>query len=167
MFLSKSTIKLIKPQSFYETRNATLVTIHVFINKCCNVYVCYIPRNIYSFLAVYEFILLYVRCDEHMIYIFGIHKYKKYNFVHHSDSYIYKEVKYMSGQKKRTKFGQWLDKNKIEQKEFQQIAKIGRTTCYHLCNNEEHIPSVPVLRAVIKAIKKIDPRAKYTDFFDI
>ncbi|MCQ6288125.1 MULTISPECIES: transcriptional regulator [Bacillus cereus group] len=73
----------------------------------------------------------------------------------------------MTRQRKRTKFGQWLDKNKIEQKEFQKIAKIGRTTCHHLCNDKEHIPSVPVLRAVIKAIKKIDPRAKYTDFFDI
>lgn len=49
----KSTINLIKLQSFHETSYATLVTIHGFINKCCNVYVCYIPRNIYSFFVVY------------------------------------------------------------------------------------------------------------------
>ncbi len=48
VFLLKSTINLIKPQSFQETRYATLVTIRVFINKCCNVYVFYIPQKNYK-----------------------------------------------------------------------------------------------------------------------
>lgn len=51
MFLPKSTINLIKPQSFQETRYATLVTIHVFINKCCNVYVFHIPQKKYRLFA--------------------------------------------------------------------------------------------------------------------
>lgn len=72
VFLLKSTINLIKPQSFQETRYATLVTIRVFINKCCNVYVCYIPRNIYSFFAFYEFTLLYVPLSKHMIHIWNL-----------------------------------------------------------------------------------------------
>ncbi|MEB9685136.1 helix-turn-helix domain-containing protein [Bacillus anthracis] len=70
-------------------------------------------------------------------------------------------------QRKRTKLGRWLDKKGIEQKELQKAAQIGRTTCYRLCNDTQHIPSVPVIRAVVNAIKKIDPSAKSSDFFDV
>ncbi|HDR5353535.1 TPA: helix-turn-helix domain-containing protein [Bacillus thuringiensis] len=69
--------------------------------------------------------------------------------------------------RRRTKLGRWLDRKGIEQKELQKSAKIGRTTCYRLCNDTKHTPSVPVIRAVLTAIKKIDPHAKSSDFFDV
>lgn len=67
MFLSKSTIKLIKPQSFYETRDATLVTIHELINKCCNVYVFHIPQKKYKLFIFIDMVFIRI-CNKLLIY---------------------------------------------------------------------------------------------------
>ncbi|PGZ44797.1 transcriptional regulator [Bacillus anthracis] len=70
-------------------------------------------------------------------------------------------------QRKKTKLGQWLINKGIEQVDLQKTAGISRTTCYRLCNNPEHTPSLHVIRAVIIAIQTVDPYVKSSDFFDI
>jgi hypothetical protein len=59
-------MNLIKLQSFHETGYATLVTIHVFINKCCNVYVFYIPQKKYKKIICFIFFTIYVLISKHI-----------------------------------------------------------------------------------------------------
>ncbi|MGH1287843.1 helix-turn-helix domain-containing protein [Bacillus toyonensis] len=70
-------------------------------------------------------------------------------------------------QQKKTKLGQWLAYKGINQTALQNASGISRTTCYRLCNDSEHTPSLPVIRAVIKAIQSVDPQVKSSDFFEI
>lgn len=74
----------------------------------------------------------------------------------------------MKGKRKnRTRLGKWLDRNGIEQQELEEAANISRNTISRLCNNSQHTPSFKVVQKIMKAIKRVDSKAKITDFWDI
>lgn len=74
----------------------------------------------------------------------------------------------MQGKRKhRTKLGKWLDGHGIEQQELEVAAKVSRSTVTRLCNNKNHIPSFSVVQKIMRAIKRVDSRAKISDFWDI
>jgi transcriptional regulator with XRE-family HTH domain len=69
--------------------------------------------------------------------------------------------------KRRSKLGKWLDKRNYEQEDLVKEAKVSRNTVSKACNDPDYIPSPIVMKKLLKAIRKIDPKAKSTDFWDI
>lgn len=56
--------------------------------------------------------------------------------------------------KSRTPFGQWLDKNKILQREVQDETKLSQPIVTQLCNNPEYRPSSNTKMKVLHFIRK-------------
>lgn len=69
--------------------------------------------------------------------------------------------------KSRSKFGQWLDRQGVEQEEFSKKSKVSRNTVSKLCNDKEYIPSPKVMKKIMTSVRKIDSSKKMEDFFDI
>ncbi|MGV7002527.1 helix-turn-helix domain-containing protein [Priestia megaterium] len=68
---------------------------------------------------------------------------------------------------KRSKFGRWLDKIGIQQKDFADKSKVSRATISKLCNDSYYSPGASVLKKVMKTIRTIDGSKRPDDFFDI
>jgi hypothetical protein len=69
--------------------------------------------------------------------------------------------------KPRSKFGRWLDTQGIEQMEFSKKAKVSRNTVSTLCNDKSYIPSPKIMKRVLDTARKLDPKAKMNDFWDM
>lgn len=71
------------------------------------------------------------------------------------------------GGKKRTKLGDFLDRNGFNQHDLEKTAKLSRPTVSKACNDKEYIPSPNVMKKILKAIRHIKPNAKADDFWDM
>lgn len=71
------------------------------------------------------------------------------------------------GGKQRTKLGRFLDSNGYNQNDLEKIAKLSRPTVSKACNDKEYIPSPTVMKKILQTIRKINPHAKSTDFWDM
>jgi predicted transcriptional regulator len=70
--------------------------------------------------------------------------------------------------KKRSKLGKWLDRNGLTQSWLAKDSKVNRNTVNALCDGENYQePQQRTLDKIMKAIKKVDPGAKPSDFFDV
>ena len=72
-----------------------------------------------------------------------------------------------SGGKKRSKLGKFLDRQGYSQTELGEVAKLNKNTVSKICNDPTYTPSVVTIKKVMKALKKLDPKLKSEDFFDI
>nr|WP_277818724.1 helix-turn-helix transcriptional regulator [Bacillus sp. TL12] len=77
------------------------------------------------------------------------------------------EVFWKFGGKQRTRLGKFLDSNGYNQNDLEKIAKLSRPTVSKACNDKEYIPSPTVMKKILQAIRKINPNAKSTDFWDM
>jgi len=68
--------------------------------------------------------------------------------------------------KTRSSLGKWLDKRGISQEWLVENAKVSRNTISSICSGRR-TPTTPTLSKLMKAIRKVDPKAKVEDFFDI
>ena len=68
---------------------------------------------------------------------------------------------------KRSKFGKWLDRNGVNQKDFAKDSNVSRATISKLCNDKNYVPSANVLKKVMKLSRTIDKSKKTDDFFNI
>jgi predicted transcriptional regulator len=76
-------------------------------------------------------------------------------------------VKVMMGLgKKRSKVGKWLDQRGITQEWLMKQAKLGRSTVSDLCSGKR-TPTLPTIKKIMTALKKVDPNVKAEDFFDL
>jgi hypothetical protein len=67
--------------------------------------------------------------------------------------------------KKRSKFGEFLDKNKIEQERVREESKLGRDTVSRICNTEDY-PSGRTMKALLDAVRKLTGKdVKQDDFW--
>lgn len=69
--------------------------------------------------------------------------------------------------KKRSKFGKWLDRQRMTQEELREAAKIGRNTASRVCSDPEYTPSASTIKKLMKVVRRVDPSAKVDDFFDM
>ncbi|MBU8905588.1 transcriptional regulator [Desertibacillus haloalkaliphilus] len=68
--------------------------------------------------------------------------------------------------KKRTKFGEWLDKNDIQQIDIQKEAKVGHGTMSRMCNEKEYKPKFSTFEKVRRSLKsKWGKKVEYDDFW--
>ncbi|MFP3887783.1 helix-turn-helix transcriptional regulator [Priestia filamentosa] len=70
----------------------------------------------------------------------------------------------MSG-RKRGKLGIWLDKKGIKQEWLAKETNLSRNTISDVCTGKRN-PSTSTLKKLMKALKKLDKKAKVDDFFD-
>ncbi|MCM3570641.1 helix-turn-helix transcriptional regulator [Neobacillus mesonae] len=69
--------------------------------------------------------------------------------------------------KRRSKLGKWMDHNGLEQKDLAKNANISKNTVTKACSDSDYIPRQDVIKKILKAIRKIDPNAKMSDFWDL
>jgi predicted transcriptional regulator len=69
--------------------------------------------------------------------------------------------------KKRSKLGKWLDKRSLEQKDLEKVSKVSHKTISKACNDTEYVPSQSVMKKILNAVRKHDPNAKMSDFWDM
>lgn len=69
--------------------------------------------------------------------------------------------------KKRSQLGKWVDSMGFNQEDLVKAAKVSRNTVSKVCSDPEYIPSPTVMKKILKAIRKIDPRVKANDFWDM
>jgi transcriptional regulator with XRE-family HTH domain len=69
--------------------------------------------------------------------------------------------------KPRSKLGKWLDKHGLEQKELTKVSKVNKNTVSKACNEKDYIPSQKTIQKLLKAIRKVDPNVKMSDFWDM
>ncbi|MCM3663433.1 helix-turn-helix transcriptional regulator [Mesobacillus subterraneus] len=69
--------------------------------------------------------------------------------------------------KPRSKLGKWLDTKGLNQQDLGREAKISKNTLTKVCNNPEYIPRQDIMKKILGAIRKVDPEAKMSDFWDM
>jgi ribosome-binding protein aMBF1 (putative translation factor) len=69
--------------------------------------------------------------------------------------------------KQRSKLGKWLDREGLEQQDLANEAKVSKNTVTKACNEADYVPRQDVIKKLLKAIRKIDPGAKMSDFWDM
>lgn len=69
--------------------------------------------------------------------------------------------------KKRSKLGKWLDKRGIPQKELEKATKLNKNTISRACNDIDYIPSERVIKKILEAIRRVDPKEKMSNFWDM
>ncbi|MEH6957210.1 helix-turn-helix domain-containing protein [Neobacillus drentensis] len=58
--------------------------------------------------------------------------------------------------KKRTKFGRYLDKEEITQIEIEELSGLSRRTISRLCNDEEYRPKFETVTKIKKALRDLN-----------
>jgi predicted transcriptional regulator len=69
--------------------------------------------------------------------------------------------------KPRSKFGKWMDRNGIEQKEVADRAKVSEMTLTRLCNDSEHNPRISTWVKIQRALKSMGYEVDRDKFFDL
>jgi predicted transcriptional regulator len=69
--------------------------------------------------------------------------------------------------KKRSKLGKWLDSEGLEQQDLANEAKVSKNTLTKACTEVDYVPRQDVMKKLLKAIRKINPDAKMSDFWDM
>lgn len=69
--------------------------------------------------------------------------------------------------KPRTKFGKWVDKKGLLQKEIAKEAKLSDTTLSSMCSDPEYAPKYETWHKVKKALEKFGHNVDRHDFFDM
>lgn len=69
--------------------------------------------------------------------------------------------------KKRSKLGRWLDSRGLTQTDLECTTKLSKNTISKACNDSNYIPSERVIKKILKAIRKIDSKAKMSNFWDM
>lgn len=70
--------------------------------------------------------------------------------------------------KKRSKFGRFLDKNKISQQDVVEKSGVSRGTISRVAQDDIFEPKIKNARKIIKALREIsDKDVNYDDFWDM
>jgi predicted XRE-type DNA-binding protein len=67
-----------------------------------------------------------------------------------------KEMRNMFGVgKSRTKFGKWLDREGLTQREIENESGLGRATISKLCNDKHYRPKIETISKVKRAVRNL------------
>jgi predicted transcriptional regulator len=69
--------------------------------------------------------------------------------------------------KKRSKLGKFIDKHSITTVEFSKETGVNRKTLGKACNEEDFILSPQVMKKILKSVRRIEDKAKMSDFWDV
>ncbi|MDR7001538.1 transcriptional regulator with XRE-family HTH domain [Neobacillus niacini] len=68
--------------------------------------------------------------------------------------------------KPRSKFGKWMDRKGIEQKDVAEKAKVSEMTLTRLCNDKNHRPRISTWMKIERALKSMGYDVD-RDYFDL
>lgn len=68
--------------------------------------------------------------------------------------------------KPRSKFGKWVDKNGIMQREIAKKAKISEMSLTRMCNDKHYVPKISTWVKVQRALKSMGYDVDREDYFD-
>lgn len=68
--------------------------------------------------------------------------------------------------KKRSKFGEYIDKKKIKQKDIEEATGLHRNEIAWLCNEEKRSPYVETRQRIVSALRKLGHDVRADDFWD-
>jgi predicted transcriptional regulator len=69
--------------------------------------------------------------------------------------------------KPRSKFGKWMDRNDISQKEVAERANVSEMTLTRLCSDREHQPRISTWVKIQRALKSMGYEVDRDKFFDV
>lgn len=69
--------------------------------------------------------------------------------------------------KTRSQLGKWIDQKGLEQQDLAKDANVSKNTVTKACSDKDYIPRQDVMKKLLKAIHKVDPQAKMSDFWDM
>jgi hypothetical protein len=69
--------------------------------------------------------------------------------------------------KQRTALGTWLDNSPYNQRDLEIVSGVNKNTISKACNDSRYFPRHDVAKRILDAIRKIDPDAKMSDFWDM
>lgn len=69
------------------------------------------------------------------------------------------------GRTSRTKFGRFLDKNGISQKEIEKKAKLSRATVSRLCNDHTYKPKISTATKITRGLNKLGKNVDEREFW--
>lgn len=57
--------------------------------------------------------------------------------------------------KPRSKYGEFLDKYKIEQERVRELSKVSRATLTRVCSSDDYIPNGTTMKKLLQATRKL------------
>lgn len=69
--------------------------------------------------------------------------------------------------KPRSKFGKWVDKNGIMQREIAKKAKISEMSLTRMCNDKDYVPKISTWVKVQRALKSMGYDVDRDNFFNM
>jgi DNA-binding LacI/PurR family transcriptional regulator len=69
--------------------------------------------------------------------------------------------------KPRSKFGKWLDRKGIMQKEVAKKAKVSEMSLTRICNDKDYVPRISTWVKIERALKSMGYDVNRDKFFDI
>jgi predicted transcriptional regulator len=69
--------------------------------------------------------------------------------------------------KPRSKIGKFIDKHGYTIQDLSKASKVNRNTLGKVYSDKNYIPSPKTMKKLLEAIRKIDPNAKVSDFWDM
>ncbi|MBM7592230.1 helix-turn-helix transcriptional regulator [Brevibacillus fulvus] len=69
--------------------------------------------------------------------------------------------------KPRSKFGRWLDSERISQEELVRISGVNKSTISRLCSGDAFKPSMKSALKIISALRRVGKNVDYEDFWSI
>lgn len=69
--------------------------------------------------------------------------------------------------KKRSRFGKWLDRHGVAQKEVEKGTGLSRGTISRLCADDENKPTMKNAAKILRFLKKLDQNVDYDDFWSM
>lgn len=76
-------------------------------------------------------------------------------------------IPYVWARKKRTPFGDYLDRRGIKQQWLVQRTGLSKSLISDLANKKDRVPTLTSATKIIKTLRKFDKRVDYHDFWDI
>ena len=69
--------------------------------------------------------------------------------------------------KPRSRFGKWMDRKGVSQKEVAKKAKVSEMTLTRMCSDRDHMPRISTWVKVQRALKSMGYEVDRDDFFNM
>jgi predicted transcriptional regulator len=69
--------------------------------------------------------------------------------------------------KPQSKIGKFIAKHGYTIQDLSKVSKVNRNTLGKICSDPNYLPTVKTIKKIMTAIRKIDPNAKMSDFWDM
>ncbi|MCG7320193.1 XRE family transcriptional regulator (plasmid) [Brevibacillus laterosporus] len=69
--------------------------------------------------------------------------------------------------KKRSRLGKWLDRRGITQQWLARQTNLNRATISRIASEDAYTPNLRTIQKILHALRKVDPKVKQIDFWEM